>query len=332
VAVADLIGANFPKVAKPSESVLAPRPVEMTMGGHACNVSADLVQLGLPADQVTTIISIKKDFFGKFILNKLKPYGINIKVLEAPAPTSTDLIIVVKREDRRFHPFIGANLYLDPDYVRKILEEEKPKLFYIGAAGGLGKFDDKIGEVCKKAKNLGAIIFTDAVIPFKKGWNYIVPHLKYMDLLHVNNVEAASLTGKKDPLKALNKIADYGVKIAVISMGIKGSMTHVDDKIFKASVMKVESVDPTGAGDAFCTGLILKLLEKQITTKTKLNVEKLGVDDIKELLAYASAAGAACVTAVGTTTAVKPPVVDKILKEQKDSFIKSVEVESRKLS
>ena len=330
IAVADLIGADFQKIAEPGESVLVPRPVEIKIGGHACNVSTDLVQLGLPHNQVTTVISIKKDFFGEFILNTLKPYGINVKVLEAPVPTSTDLIIVVKGEDRRFHPFVGANLYLDPDYVIGILEQERPKLFYIGATGTLGKFDDKIGEVCKKAKDFGAIIFADAVVPFKKSWDYIIPYLKYMDLLHVNNVEAASLTGENDPIRALYKIADYGVKMATISMGIKGSVTCVNNRIMRASVMKVESVDPSGAGDAFCSGLILKLLEKQTKTKTRLSVEELGEDDMKELLAYASATGAACVTAIGTTTAVKTPIVKGILQAQKDSFIKSIVVESRK--
>ena len=96
VAVADIIGADIPKIAEPSESVPTSRLVEMALGEHACNVPADLVQFGLPLNKVTTAVSIKKDFFGEFILNTFKRYGIKIGVLEAPVSTSTDLIIVVK--------------------------------------------------------------------------------------------------------------------------------------------------------------------------------------------------------------------------------------------
>ena len=63
IAIADLISADFQKIPEPSEFVLVPRPVEIKIGGYACNVSSDFVQFGLSHNQVTTVISIKKNFF-----------------------------------------------------------------------------------------------------------------------------------------------------------------------------------------------------------------------------------------------------------------------------
>jgi sugar/nucleoside kinase (ribokinase family) len=77
---------------------------------------------------------------------------------------------------------------------------------------------------------------------------------------------------------------------------------------------RVRTLDPTGAGDAFCAGIIHKLTQKiQTAGSRSLDWEE---DELAGILLEAQAAGAACVTGVGTTSAVKRKKVEELLAGQ----------------
>jgi sugar/nucleoside kinase (ribokinase family) len=78
------------------------------------------------------------------------------------------------------------------------------------------------------------------------------------------------------------------------------------------SAFKVPVVDPTGAGDAFCAGIIQALLEMG----TPRNISKLSAENIVDILLRGEAAGAACVTGMGTTTSVTVKEVDELMLQQ----------------
>jgi sugar/nucleoside kinase (ribokinase family) len=51
---------------------------------------------------------------------------------------------------------------------------------------------------------------------------------------------------------AAKKIQDYGVKIVIITRGMRGSTLFFDDSLYNVPACKSRLVlDPTGAGDAF---------------------------------------------------------------------------------
>ncbi|MBO3757627.1 MAG: hypothetical protein JTT14_00745, partial [Candidatus Brockarchaeota archaeon] len=67
--VADIIAADLPKIADPGRLIFAPRGIKLTIGGHPCNVSIDLIQLGLEKGSVGIVGAIGKDVFGSFVRN-----------------------------------------------------------------------------------------------------------------------------------------------------------------------------------------------------------------------------------------------------------------------
>ena len=69
-----------------------------------------------------------------------------------------------------------------------------------------------------------------------------------------------------------------------------------------------------GAGDAFCAGVIDFLLDRPDLN----DIQGLSVEDVKAMLLQGSAAGAACVTFTGATTAVTREKVDLLMKEPGD--------------
>jgi hypothetical protein len=328
IAVADLIASDLPQIADVGKVVFTPNPIELRIGGHPCNVSIDLLQMGLAGSEISTIISVGKDVFGEFIQRTLMGKGINSHVYKARAPTSKNLILVVKGEDRRFHIDVGANLFLDPAYVLSILRKDRPSIFYIGATGMLGIFDDELPYVCQEAKSLGSIVFSDIISPYKRNWEYIIPSFKWTDIFHCNAVEASYITGRKDPREAARAIVDMGVKVCLVTMGKKGLVAKIGEVELSMPSFKVQVVDPTGAGDAFSAGILYQLVQEPHYTVIRKNREvlRLNIREWLGILMYASACGAACCKGVGTTASVKPEYIRPLFEEKGKQILKQVNI------
>jgi fructokinase len=322
ILVCDIIAADLKKISNPGEVTFTPSGIKLCIGGHSANVSIDLIKLGLKKGSVSSIGAIGNDIFGEFIEKELKKYNV-ITHLEKvkEAGTSIDLILVVKGEDRRFHIDVGANYYLSPDHVKSILKEEKPFIFYVGATGLLGKFDEKLSNILQEAKMLGCITFVDPVVPYKHGWEYLISSLKWIDIFHCNNIEALNMTGKENLEEAIEDLLKKGVNLVIVTMGENGLIARNKEVRIKMPAFKVKTIDPTGAGDAFCAGVIYHII--QTMYNKKLKISELSINELILTLLEGEAAGAACVTDVGTTTAVTRENVDKLLKEQESIIMKN---------
>ncbi|MEM2122497.1 MAG: carbohydrate kinase family protein [Candidatus Bathyarchaeia archaeon] len=317
ILVVDVIAADLPKISNPGELTFT--PVEVHIGGHAANVSIDLVKLGLKGD-VSSIGAVGYDLLGDFIEQILKSYGIAVHLIKTrKAKTSIDLILVVRGEDRRFHFDIGANLYLDPGKVEAIVKSKAPLIFYGGAVGLLGEFDEALAKVLKLAKEMGSLTLVDPIKPYRKGWDFLWKATPYIDLFHCNNLEVAEMTGESDVEDAVQALMDHGIKMPIISIGGEGIIAGYGEETYYMPTFNVKVIDPTGAGDAFCAGIIRALTElKGEDLRRGLMLDE---DELIRVLAYGQAAGAVCVTAVGTTTAVEEGKVDELLKSQGDSVV-----------
>jgi len=315
ILVADIIAAGLPKVSDPGELVFTSRDIELHIGGHAANVSIDLRKLSVKQGEVSSTGAIGEDVFGEYIENILEEHGVVSHLQKVKETgTSKDLILVVKGQDRRYHVDVGANRLLSLDYVSSILEEEKPIVFYVGGVGFLGEFDEKLPEILKKAKEMGCLTFVDPVAPYKHGWDIVVPALGWTDIFHCNNLEATEITGEKDPEKAASLMLKKGAKLVIISLGEKGLIAMRRKNLFEMPPFKVPVIDPTGAGDAFCAGVIRSLVN--MADRNRIEIAELSEEELTNILLEGEAAGAACVTMVGTTTAVTRENVDNLLREQ----------------
>jgi len=315
IMVADTIVTDLPRVCRPSEVLFAPRGISLHIGGHAANVSIDLIKLGLKRNEVSTVGTVGKDPYGDFIENILAEYGILTHISKVDeAGTAKSVILVVKGEDRRVYHDVGANYFLNPDYVKTVLREEHPLIFYVGAAGLLGKFDEKLPEILKEAKAQNCLTFVDPVTPYQHGWEHLREALKLVDVFHCNDFEASDMTGITDFREALRTISNEGAKLAIVSMGEKGLVATANRTVFEMPAFKVPVVDPTGAGDAFCAGTIHALVE--MMTDRLPHISKLSTDNIVDILLQGEAAGAACVTGVGTTTSVSAQKVNELMLQQ----------------
>jgi sugar/nucleoside kinase (ribokinase family) len=325
ILVVDIIAANLQKISEPGELTFSPQGIEVHMGGHSGNVSVNLRKLGLHKGEVSCVSVVGSDVFGDFLESLLKTHGIVTHLQRVKdVGTSKTIVLVVSGEDRRFHTDIGANWHLSTDYVLSVLEKEKPALLYVGGVGITGKFDENLPRVLKKAKDYGCITFVDAVKPYKRDWNLIFPSFKFVDIFHCNLDEAKGMTGIDAPHEAAKALIRKGIQLVVISMGEKGLIAETRNTFYEMPTFKVPVVDPTGAGDALCSGMIKGLIKAM--RKKRRELSDLSAEELTMILLDGEAAGASCVTMVGTTTAVTESNVKKLLEEQGLEIRKQVKI------
>ena len=323
--VVDLIAADLPRVSRPGEITFAPRGVGTYIGGHSANVSIDLVKLGIAEGEVSCVGAVGEDLFGSFVEETLRKHRLKLNLERTrKAGTSVDLILVVKGQDHRYHLDVGANLYLSPSHVLSVLRKENPLIFYVGATGLLGELDTNLAKILREAKTSGCVTFVDPVAPYRKGWAHLLRAMEWIDVFHCNDKEASSITNDTDVVGAIRSLVSAGPKIVAVSLGGKGVIAATRNRLIRMKAFRVRVVDPTGAGDAFCAGIIHRLL----THIQKHDSRSLALtdDELIEVLLEGEAAGAVCVTAVGTTSAVTRQNVDALLDAQGSKVRGSVRI------
>ena len=310
IAVVDLIGSGLARVARPGE--LAFCSIRPSVGGHACNVASDLVRLGLPKSRLRVVYPAGRDVFGRFLAGELRRQGIRVRpVVSRRAPTSLDLILVARGEDRRYHADPGANVDMSAAPVLGMLERHRPLIYYAGGVGLLGRFDRELATVLRRAKRLGAMTVVDVVSPFGKSWSFLRKALPFADVFHCNADEARAFVGERDAAKAAAAIRRLGAGSVLVTLGGRGTVAAVAGSVLRQAAFKVRVVDPTGAGDAFSAGVILKAHGLLAGGRRPGAIT---VPEWREILTYASACGAVCATGVGTTTAVRSRDVEALVR------------------
>lgn len=307
--IADIIAPDLPNVASPSDVVFTPSSIDLHIGGHPANLSIDLVKLGEDPEEIGVVGAVGEDLFGDFIENSLKDYGLQVFLQkDSEVNTSKNLILAERNKDRRFHIDVGANANLDGEYVEKVFEEQNPDFFY--AAVGVTGIDSEIRDLLRKAKSEGCVTFLDLIKPHGKDWDFVVPALEFADIFHCNDVEALNITKKDDIDSALEELMGIGnTKIIIVSKGEKGTLLRTPEYEISQPSFSVDSKDPSGAGDAFCAGVLLKVME------VGFDVSLSDLERLADILMFGQAAGAVACTEAGTTTAVSESRVMEVIEE-----------------
>ena len=126
------------------------------------------------------------------------------------------------------------------------------------------------------------------------------------DVFLPNTDEATLILGERDPMKQAEAFQDLGARRVVITCGERGSVVVSERMRARVGTYPVTFLDGSGGGDAFDAGYIAGLL-----------------DDLSErdCLKLASAVGASCVRAVGTTAGIfTRPEADAFIREHELAF------------
>jgi sugar/nucleoside kinase (ribokinase family) len=288
IIVADYVCTPIKHLPAAGEVVLAER-ILLTIGGCAANVAVDLAKMGVPA---AVVGRVGGDVAGRVVADMLREHGLDVSaVRHSPeAHTSQTLIVNVTGQDRRFIHTFGANGEFRAADI-PLERVRRCKVLYLGGYLLMANLrQDELIPVFAAARAAGAKTVLDVVTPgpadYLSRLDRLLPHV---DVFLPNNHEAELITGEHDPVRQAEAFHRLGAGTAIVTLGGDGAVVVGERVRLRAGTYPVEFVDGSGGGDAFDAGYAYGLLHG------------LGTEDC---LRVASALGASCVRAIGTTTGV----------------------------
>ena len=305
VLVADHLCTPIAHLPSAGELVQAEELV-LNIGGCASNAAVVLSKLGVRA---TLCGKVGDDVFGRFVSDSLVSFGVDVSAIkiDPTRATSQTLIVNVQGQDRRFIHSFGANKGLTIADLDPSLDPA-PRVLYVGGYLILPGLDaDALADRFAKVRKSGTITVLDVATPGPADY---LRHLKIVlpetDVFLPNTDEATLILGERDPMKQAEAFQDLGARRVVITCGERGSVVVSERMRARVGTYPVTFLDGSGGGDAFDAGYIAGLL-----------------DDLSErdCLKLASAVGASCVRAVGTTAGIfTRPEADAFIREHELAF------------
>jgi sugar/nucleoside kinase (ribokinase family) len=234
-----------------------------TLGGGALNASKTFQNLNL--DYLTYIRLGKNDLIGKTILDKIKKEKFKIKIFFHEGNSQFSIVLLLPNQERTILVYRGLS---DHFSLKELNQIQRSDFYYLTTANTKSSIFKKF---LIKIKNNARLIALNPSKNFLKE-NNVFSVLKLTDILFLNHEEIITLLNKNDKPLMLGKelYNKLKIKILVLTLGDKGSLTFYEDKVFIAGIFVPKKyVDTTGAGDAFASAFFGSLiLNKDINEKT----------------------------------------------------------------
>jgi fructokinase len=279
-------------------------------GGAPANVAVGLSRLGVTAGFIG---KIGRDPFGEFLRRTLDSENVDTELLRVSEGARTTLAFVANRSDGHkdicFYRNPGADTLLTAEEVSPIYLRSA-QLFHFGSVS-LSK------SPAREATVHAAILARKAglLVSYDPNWRPTLwpdPHeargriweaLKFAHVVHCAEEEWEFMTGTADLEVGARRILEAGPRLLVVTLGGRGC--YYDDGENRGEVpgFEVDAVDPLGAGDAFVAALLSQLLYAP-------REERLPHERLREIMAYANAAGALTCTRRGVIPSL--PTADEL--------------------
>ncbi len=264
-----------------------------SIGGSITNSAIVSAKLGIK----TALLSrIGKDPLGDFAIESLNRFGMDIKgVIQDPDIRTPLAIAKIDKSGTAKYTFYKNSpkdslirIKNAPKYILDTCE-----VFHTGSSYSYQKETfEEILEFIKYLKKRNVFISYDpnirpnSVTDRASVKNRVLKLLKLADLAKLSEVDLAYLTGSRNPetgLKMLKKIVKCEL---VLTLGSKGSIYYHSHPVggrrspagwesVQIPAFKVKVADTIGAGDAFTSGLIYKLIKQgrgKFFSNMKLNM------------------------------------------------------------
>src|SRR6266498_5496695 len=249
-------GDNLPK---PGETVMG-NQFQEAPGGKGANQAVSASRLGA---RVALVTRIGADDRGKVILTRLKKEGINTEyvVEDKKESTGVALIMVGERGEKEIFTAPGANLQFSIDQVRDAtLAIQSARVVLLQLEVPL----EAVMLAAQLAYLAGRKVVLDPSLPIS------LPDelLDMVTLIKPNEREAEALTGvqvqdRNSAREAAKHLLKRGVDAVAVQAGEEGNLIVTSDDECWFPIIPVQSIDATGAGDAFAAALAVALLEER---------------------------------------------------------------------
>ncbi|MEM9834468.1 MAG: ribokinase [Bacteroidota bacterium] len=298
----DLI-AQVPHFPQPGETVGNAR-YSQAYGGKGANQAVAATRAG---GKVTFISSLGNDTFGQNMLANFSKEGINTDyiVQSEQEASGTAVILVNDSGENCIAVAPGANGLLSSQII------DESRIAISSAEIILLQLEiplETVSYVVELASGLGKKVMLNPA-PAQTLSNDLLKHLHYLVL---NETEAELLVGhavetEEQVEQAADELLKKRVQTAIITLGARGAYVATRQErqlvsAYRVPPYRVQPIDTTAAGDAFCGALATALSKGQ---------------RLKDAVAFANAAGALATTKLGAQpSAPTAAEITSLMKEQ----------------
>jgi ribokinase len=233
---------------------------DLAQGGKGANQAVAVARLG---KQVAFVTRVGKETRGEEMLAQLKREGVNTRhvVRDETEPTGAAVIHVSREGQKQILTAPGANRRLstaDVEAAAKTIRAAKVLLLQLEVPL------EAVAAALRVARDAGVRTVLDPAPPVPLSDAV----LQLVDVIRPNAAEAQVLTGidvknEESARLAAQQLLGRGVKAAAVDTGSGGNLLVWREGEAWLPHYSVESVDATGAGDAFAAALAVMLAENR---------------------------------------------------------------------
>ena len=241
----------------PRERELLMSDMNLTLGSSSAILAHNLASLG---SRVGFISCVGDDSFGEMALKWLSTAEVDVsKVLVWPGRKTGMTTILQHESGRNILTYPGTIFelgiqHLDIEYLASA-QHFHVSSFYLQRG-----LQADLPDLLRTLKARGLTVSLDSNDDPEDRWESgLREALRQVDVFLPNEREAKRLTGAKDAEAAGAELAQW-VPVVVIKLGARGAMAQRGSDHWFSPGVKVEVVDPVGAGDSFDAGFLHEYL------------------------------------------------------------------------
>jgi pseudouridine kinase len=238
-----------------------PGMIRVDVGGVGRNIAENLARLG---EQVVLLSAVGDDGSGRRILQQAGECKIDMTHLLVAAAHRTAAYLAVR--DEHGNPLMSIDdmsinrEVITPSFIyrRRALFRDA-RMVVIDANLRSRTLKTIFSLAARYSVPVCADPTTASLAP------RLCPYLPGLALVTPNAAEAQALcdievTGRESALVAAHKLVNYGVKIAIVTLGATGLVYATSQESGHVPAVETEIVDFTGAGDALTAAIVFGLL------------------------------------------------------------------------
>lgn len=257
-------------------------------GGAPANVAVGLARLGVPT-QMRTVLG--DDPFGERLRSKLESEGIDLSHVRIAEdlPTTIALAWADAQGDGHFRIHRHADRLLSPDDM--VFEDVEAVVFGSVSMCASPSVDAVLTAIRVAGEQSIPLVFDvnvrPGLIPMDDLRMRVMAGLTASTVVKLSVDDARHLWGADSLEAAADMLDRIDPPVAVITDGSRGALLRVGEQRIRQRVFAVDAIEPTGAGDAFTSGFVYRMIQR--------NWQGADVDDLR----FAMGSGALATTKPG---------------------------------
>ena len=266
---------KLPRIPLPGETSIGGR-FEEAPGGKGANAAAAAARLGV---RTSFVGLVGEDERGTGARRDLERAGVDVTLLETitSEPTGVAAILIDEAGENVVAVASGANAEMNDERVRAVCDAVAEDRAVV--LSNLEIPDDAVAAAAAAASERGwpFVLNPAPARPLSPGV------VRACEVIAPNEGEAATLGG-------VDALLDAGARAVAVTLGGQGVELHrAGAPVHHVPALEIDVMDTTGAGDAFCGGLVAGLAEGF---------------DLEQAVRWGSAAGALACRGVGARSSL----------------------------